>query len=74
MRIFFLIFQVMRDLGFMIPDILHLYFPWQELKDLAKKRGGSVPRPSHLIATRDVAVAVSSVFTLWLFCALVVKD
>jgi hypothetical protein len=38
--------QVMRDLGFMLPDILHLVIPWYELKEMAVRRG--VP-PSHLI-------------------------
>ena len=61
-------------MGFMIPDLMHLWFPWLELREVARMRGGIVPRPSHLIATRDVIVAVSSVFGLWLFCALMIKQ
>lgn len=60
--------QVMRDLGFMLPDILHLLIPWFELKDMAKRRG--VP-PSHLISNREFIVAVGSVFALWIVCVLI---
>ena len=29
----------MRDMGFMVPDILHLLIPWFELKDMGRRRG-----------------------------------
>ena len=64
----------MRDLGFMLPDLIHIWLPWLELREVARLRGGIVPRPSHLIATKDVAVAVSSVFALWLLCAVIIKQ
>ncbi len=60
--------QVMRDLGFMVPDLLHLVIPWFELKEMATRRG--VP-PSHLIKDRDFALATAAVFALWLVCALI---
>jgi hypothetical protein len=66
--------QIMRDLGFMIPDLFNLWLPWLELKEVARLRGGIVPRPSHLIASRDVGVAVASVFSLWLVCAFMIKQ
>ena len=61
-------FQVMRDLGFMVPDVLHLLIPWFELKDMARRRG--VP-PSHLITNREFIIAVSSVFALWIVCVFI---
>jgi len=60
--------QVMRDLGFMLPDVLHLLIPWFELKEMSRRRG--VP-PSHLIANREFVAAVGSVFTLWVVCVLI---
>ena len=63
--------QVMRDLGFMIPDILHIILPWFELKQMAKERRGIKFPPSHLIATKDFVVATVTVLSLWLTCALI---
>jgi hypothetical protein len=61
----------MRDLGFMVPDVLHIVFPWFELREVARLRGGLVPRPSHLIKTADAVAASSSVFALWILCMLI---
>ena len=57
--------QVLRDLGFMLPDVLHLLLPWQELQIVGRRRG--VP-PSHLIPSYDFTLCAVAVFTLWLFC------
>ena len=58
--------QVLRDLGFMVPDILHLLLPWQELKIIGRRRGG-VP-PSHLISSKDFTTCAISVAVLWIIC------
>lgn len=56
--------QVLRDLGFMLPDILHIVIPVMELKAFARRRG----RPaSHLITNKQAGAALVSVVTLWLF-------
>ena len=57
-----LFLQVLRDLGFMIPDILHIYLCWMELKDLAKRRGCP---PSHLLRDKQVSTAIIMVGVLW---------
>ena len=64
----------MRDICFMIPDLMHFCFPFLQLRKVARMRGGIIPRPTPLIATCDLIVAGCSVFGLWLFCALVVKQ
>ena len=63
--------QVMRDLGFMLPDILHVILPWNELKQMAKERRGHKFPPSHLIATKDFSIATGAVLFLWLVCAFI---
>ena len=63
--------QVMRDIGFMLPDILHIILPWGELKQMAKERRGIRFPPSHLIATKDFIIATAIVFSLWIVCALI---
>ena len=63
--------QVMRDVGFMLPDILHIILPWFELKQMAKERRGIKFPPSHLIATNDFIIATASVLSLWITCALI---
>jgi hypothetical protein len=55
-------------LGFMVPDLLHVFIPWQELKEMAWRRG--VP-PSHLIKNEDFVAAVVMVALMWLFTILV---
>ncbi len=60
--------QVLRDLGFMIPDVLHVVLSWHELKDLAARR--RLP-PSHLIRTEDFVTASISVGFMWLVCVLI---
>ena len=63
--------QVMRDIGFMFPDILHILLPWFELKQMAKERRGIKFPPSHLISTNDFIIATVSVLSLWLICAFI---
>lgn len=60
--------QVLRDLGFMLPDLLHVWLSWKELEDVGKRRG--VP-PSHLFKNQDVVLATASVSILWLLCVLI---
>ena len=60
--------QVMRDIGFMAPDILHLLLPWQELKIIGRRR--RVP-PCHLISSQDFAICALLVVALWIFCSLI---
>ena len=62
------IHQVLRDLGFMVPDILHIWLSWLEMKEVGKKRGCP---PSHLLKNNEVIVAFTSVMFLWLVVALV---
>lgn len=57
------IHQVLRDLGFMVPDILHIWLSWMELKDMAKKWGCP---PSHLLRDKEVTTAFAGVACLWL--------
>ena len=58
--------QVLRDIGLMVPDILHLLLPWQELKIIGQRRGG-VPL-SHLISSKDFTMCAITVAVLWIFC------
>jgi len=62
------IHQILRDLGFMIPDILHIFLSWMELKDLAKRRGCP---PSHLWRDKEVIAAASMVGILWLIAIII---
>ena len=57
--------QVLRDLGFMLPDLLHVWLPWLELKEVARRR--RVP-PSHLVKNVDFVVGAVSVLVLWVVC------
>ncbi len=59
--------QVLRDLGFMAGDLLHLVLPWMELKRVGRARG--VP-PSHMIKDKDAACAAAAVAALWIINAL----
>ncbi|TRY68245.1 hypothetical protein TCAL_05104 [Tigriopus californicus] len=60
--------QILRDLGFMIPDLLHMWIPWLELRDMAQRR--RVP-PSHLIKTEDFIGATVFVALAWMICLLI---
>lgn len=60
--------QILRDLGFMIPDLLHMWIPWLELRDMARRR--RVP-PSHLIKTEDFICASAFVALAWIICLLI---
>jgi len=56
--------QVLRDIGFMLPDILHIVVPVMELKAFAKRRGRAA---AHLVTNKQAGAALVSVLTLWLF-------
>ena len=58
--------QILRDLGFMVPDLLHIWLSWLEMKEAGKKRGCP---PSHLLKKNEVIVAFTSVMFLWLVIA-----
>ena len=62
---------MMRDIGFMVPDVMHILLPWSELKQMAKERRGIKFPPSHLIATKDFIIATGAVLSLWVVCALI---
>jgi len=47
--------QVMRDVGFMLPDIIHIVLPVQEMVTIARKRG--INNPAYLI-TNKMAISV----------------
>lgn len=57
--------QVLRDVFFMIPDLLHVFLPLLELKRLAtfKRRPAT-----HLISNKQFFFSVFIVLFGWLFC------
>ena len=59
--------QILRDLGFMIPDLLHIYLPFKELQKYASKRRIN---PLYLISNKMVFLTVSSSFSIWLLSAI----
>jgi len=50
------IHQVLRDIGFMIPDIVHILLPIQELKHIGKQRR---IHPAYLISNRLVVISIA---------------
>ncbi|XP_071747146.1 uncharacterized protein [Lepeophtheirus salmonis] len=62
--------QILRDIGFMIPDLLHVYLPWTELKKFARIHR-KVP-PSHLITNTDATFSLCGIAALWLL-SLIIK-
>nr|XP_027209360.1 uncharacterized protein LOC113802909 [Penaeus vannamei] len=57
--------QVLRDIFFMIPDILHVALPLLELKKLARSR--NVPT-AYVISNREFFCSVSLVIFGWFVC------
>lgn len=55
--------QVLRDLGFMVPDLLHILLPIQELGQYAKERR---VRASYLVSDRLALVTASTAVSVWL--------
>lgn len=57
--------QVLRDIGFMIPDLLHVFLPLAELIKYAKSIG--IPS-THLISNTDFVGSIIFIFSFWLIC------
>jgi len=55
--------QVLRDLGFMLPDLLHLVLPIQELSRFAEVR--RIP-PAYLVSNRLAAATAGTIGGIWL--------
>ena len=56
--------QILRDVGFMLPDLLQILLPVLEIRGLAKSR--RVPA-SHLISTNEAAATFGFVLFMVLF-------
>ncbi len=61
--------QVLRDLGFMSSDLVHLALPWRELARVARQRGCLRGGAAQLVADRDAATAAVTVAALWMLSA-----
>jgi len=59
--------QVLRDVGFMVPDLLHIYLPVRELQDYAAKRRIV---PAYLISNKMAASSLGTAVTIWLCSAI----
>jgi len=57
--------QVLRDLGFMLPDLLHIYLPVRELQEYASRRRIVA---AYLISNKMAAVTLSTSVGIW-FCS-----
>ena len=59
--------QVLRDLGLMIPDLLHLVLPWYELRRLARSKGISA---RDAFTKQELTAAFTGTLVLWLVITL----
>ena len=55
--------QIMRDLGFMVPDLLHIYLPVKELQAYAAKRRIFA---AYLISNKMAAATLATSAGIWL--------
>jgi len=55
--------QVLRDVGFMVPDILHVYLPVRELQEYAGRRRVVAV---YLISNKMAAVTLATAIGIWL--------
>ena len=60
--------QILRDVGFMVPDLLNIYLPIQELKVHAKRR--RVPA-SYLVTNNMALATLATAFSIWFISAIV---
>ena len=60
--------QILRDIGFMIPDILNIYLPIQELKVYAKKRKAPA---SYLISNQLAISTLATASSIWFVSAII---
>ena len=54
----------MRDIAFMIPDLLNIVIPFFELKRQANKR--RLSSVFQVLNKHDIFIAIASIITLWL--------
>merc|ERR1719154_560856 len=54
--------QILRDVGFMLPDLLNIYLPIQELKEFARRRGSP---PSYLITNNLALSTLGTAASIW---------
>lgn len=59
--------QILRDLGFMLPDLLHIYLPVKELQVYGAKRRIF---PAYLISNKMAAATLSTSAAIWLLSAI----
>ena len=60
--------QILRDLGFMGPDLLNIWLPIQELHIYAKRRKAPA---SYLITNKLALGAIVTTFSIWFISAIV---
>jgi hypothetical protein len=63
------VFQVVRDLGFMVPDIMHLVMPIYLLKQTRKENFTSRPFYRDRNLRKDLAGMVIGVVVLFVICS-----
>ena len=60
--------QILRDLGFMGPDLLNIWLPIQELQIYAKRRKAPA---SYLITNKLAMGALGTSFSIWFISAII---
>ena len=60
--------QILRDVGFMVPDLLNIYLPIQELKLYAKKKKAPA---SYLITNKMALSTLTTAFSIWFISAII---
>ena len=60
--------QILRDVGFMLPDLLNIYLPLQELQVYAKRK--KVPA-SYLISNKMALSTAGGAFSIWFVSAVI---
>ena len=60
--------QILRDIGFMIPDLLNIYLPIQELKEYARRRKA----PASYLITNNLALSsLAGAASIWFISAII---
>ena len=60
--------QILRDVGFMVPDLLNIYLPIQELKLYAKKKKAPA---SYLITNKMALSTLTTAFSIWFIITII---
>jgi len=55
--------QILRDIGFMVPDILHIILPIMELRQFAKER---ILKPGNLVSVRMALSTATIALAIWI--------